>query len=366
MKICLAMIGRNEAHCLQRMLDTALPFVDCFAFVDTGSTDGTQELVMDQKIRHTILDAPWTDFATARTRALRFAESSHNLSPSDWILMVDCDDMLVWPGERGDEGGVRGQFRAILEKSICSGFRVQVRHAEITYLRQILFRADGTWRYRCPLHEFPARCGLELTANQTLPFPVYQMIGGGDRSQNPDKYARDADMLVIELDRLRQEGKSGPDFDLIPRVLFYLAQSYRDAGNHVMAWRTYLLRSMESGGYQQERYVSALELSKLTEHVRGGHLMARESSEYWLRRAFYLDPTRIEAPFWLAKSLAGAHDRAEGDGDDLEQAFLWANLAAGMVPQEGALFGQHECYEWAKNLRQLLLQRMLLNNDKTG
>ena len=42
--IGLAMIVRNEAHVINRCLDSVRPYVTHWAIVDTGSTDGTAEL----------------------------------------------------------------------------------------------------------------------------------------------------------------------------------------------------------------------------------------------------------------------------------------------------------------------------------
>ena len=42
--VCLTMIVRNEAHIVGEVLDATAPYIDYWVVVDTGSTDGTQDL----------------------------------------------------------------------------------------------------------------------------------------------------------------------------------------------------------------------------------------------------------------------------------------------------------------------------------
>ncbi len=43
--ICLTMIVKNEAHVIERCLASVKSIVSSWVIVDTGSTDGTQEIV---------------------------------------------------------------------------------------------------------------------------------------------------------------------------------------------------------------------------------------------------------------------------------------------------------------------------------
>ena len=43
--ICLCMIVKNEATVIRRCLDSVRPIIDHWIVVDTGSTDGTQDIV---------------------------------------------------------------------------------------------------------------------------------------------------------------------------------------------------------------------------------------------------------------------------------------------------------------------------------
>jgi glycosyltransferase involved in cell wall biosynthesis len=45
MRLCLNMIVRDEAPVIERCIRSVLPHIQCWAIVDTGSSDGTQAIV---------------------------------------------------------------------------------------------------------------------------------------------------------------------------------------------------------------------------------------------------------------------------------------------------------------------------------
>ena len=61
--ICLNMIVKNEAHVIRRCLDSVRPIVDSWVIVDTGSSDGTQEIVRNwfADIPGELHERPWRD-----------------------------------------------------------------------------------------------------------------------------------------------------------------------------------------------------------------------------------------------------------------------------------------------------------------
>ena len=44
-KICLNMIVKNESKVIKRCLDSIMPLIDYWIIVDTGSDDGTQQII---------------------------------------------------------------------------------------------------------------------------------------------------------------------------------------------------------------------------------------------------------------------------------------------------------------------------------
>ncbi len=72
--IGLSMIVKDEAHVILQCLESVRPLVDYVLVVDTGSTDGTQQIVWDYLVRENlaggVVEEPWQNFAYNRTFAL--------------------------------------------------------------------------------------------------------------------------------------------------------------------------------------------------------------------------------------------------------------------------------------------------------
>src|SRR2546430_1929302 len=85
-RVSLSMIVKNEAHRLGKCLGSVAVLVDEIIIVDTGSTDGTQELAA--KYGAKVIDFPWRDdFAAARNMGLDHATG-------EWIFWLDADHWL--------------------------------------------------------------------------------------------------------------------------------------------------------------------------------------------------------------------------------------------------------------------------------
>ena len=85
--VALCMIVKNEESYLCDCLKSVVDLVDEIVVVDTGSDDGTLEILRDFDIEaHRF---PWANnFAAARNEALKHASC-------DWIFQIDADERLL-------------------------------------------------------------------------------------------------------------------------------------------------------------------------------------------------------------------------------------------------------------------------------
>ena len=91
--ICLNMIVKNEAPVIRRCLESVRPIIDYWVIVDTGSTDGTQDIIRDY-----LRDVPGELHerlgGISRITAPRRLSSAR---PGDYSLIIDADDALEIP-----------------------------------------------------------------------------------------------------------------------------------------------------------------------------------------------------------------------------------------------------------------------------
>ncbi len=263
--ICLCMIVKNEAHVIRRCLDSVRPLIDHWVIVDTGSTDGTQDIVRAHfdDLPGTLYERPWRDFASNRTESLALARPH-----GDYSLIIDADDALEIPAD----------FR--LPDLDADSYTVEINADGVLYRRPQIVKAALGWRFEGVLHEF-----LECEAARTsghLPL-LLRIISDGARRRDPETYRKDAAVLERAL---AMESNAL----LLSRYTFYLAQSYRDCGEARKAIEAYLRRAT-MGFWSEEVFVSLVQAARLMEALGQD---AEEILDTY-QRATDACPTRVEA-----------------------------------------------------------------------
>ncbi|MFD9444140.1 glycosyltransferase [Streptomyces sp. NPDC060006] len=281
--ICLCMIVKNEAKVIERCLASVRDLIDSWVISDTGSTDGTQDLIRTalDGIPGDLHEDPWVDFGHNRSRNISRARGR-----ADYLLLLDADLVL-----RQD-----GPLPPLTADSYM------LRHEGTTEYRiKRLVRGDLTWRYEGVTHEY-LTADRDHTQENLDAVVVEDFADGGSRD---DKFERDARLLGAELERDPANA----------RTVFYLAQTMRDLGRTPEAIDLYERRAA-MGGWPEEVYYSLLQVGVLSaepEARPGSGSGAEAGSGGWagavdaLTRAWEVRPQRLEACYELASRL-----RAQG------------------------------------------------------
>lgn len=271
-KVCLNMIVKNESHVIRRALDSAKPFIDCWAIVDTGSTDGTQEIIREhmKDIPGTLIERPWKNFAHNRNEALELARTI-----GDYILFLDADDWFAL--EEGFELPSLTNDAYTVWWHFSCGF---------SYAKPQLIKATLPWRWEGVWHEYLA---LDQPFSQApLEGITYRIGGDGASHSDPDKYLKAAQVIEEAL-------KEDPTNT---RYMFYLAESWRDAGKPLEALACYQKR-VAMGGWEEEVFWSLLQIAKLKEALHFPQDDVLDAYE----RAHRYRPHRIEPVYYAARLL---------------------------------------------------------------
>jgi glycosyltransferase involved in cell wall biosynthesis len=306
--ICLNMIVKNEAHIIQEMLDAVAPYISSWVIVDTGSDDGTQDLIKSHMaglaIPGELYERPWRDFGHNRTEALTLAQGR-----GDYIWVMDADDTVVGTPDFNN-----------LDADVYS---MRIGQAPAIDWRPQLFRDGARVRYIGVVHEAAVCDGPCVNARLEGEYHV-ESRRLGSRSLDPQKLVRDRDLLLAEVER-------NPEHT---RPVYYLAQSYFDLKDFANA-RTWYERRVEMGGWDQEVYYSMLQVAESMAHL---DLPWMEVQDAYLR-AWEFRPTRAEALYLLAFRL-----RAD---KRYQLGYLFAERAAQIpLPEEDILLVRAAVHAW--------------------
>jgi ADP-heptose:LPS heptosyltransferase len=308
-RVCLNMIVKNEAHVIERCLRSVRPFIDSWVIVDTGSTDGTQDVIrkfFENDLPGELHERPWVHFGHNRTEAIQLARTW-----GDYTFYIDADEVLQIP---------EGYVRPLLTEDAYS---LNVRFGDTHYGRHCLVASRLPWRWVGVLHEY-LECDQSIS-RALLAGPEVIVHTDGARSQQDFtvKYTKDAELLERAL-------IDEPDN---ARYVFYLAQSYRDSSQLEAALATYDRRAA-MGGWDEEvwysHYSAALLASQLNRDP--GEVTRRFLAAYQLR------PKRAEPLCQLA-----VFHRAQSQ---CQVARLFAQEAMKLPQPDDLLFIDHACYAW--------------------
>jgi glycosyltransferase involved in cell wall biosynthesis len=307
--ISLNMIVKNESRVIARCLESVLPFIDHWVIVDTGSTDGTQDLIrrLLANLPGELHERPWKDFGHNRSEALAFVRGK-----ADYILIMDADERLevpagfAWPKLTVGKYMLTHKHWGALDSSWGLG---------------TLVKASLPWRYEGVLHEYIA-CDEEHSI-EALPGPI--VWGYFDSARNVDptaKYANDAKILEEALQK-------EPDN---ARYAFYLAQSYRDSKQLEKAVEAYD-RRVSLGGWEEELFYAAFQRGAVLETLGD---WPRALSSYV--QAYTLRPVRAES-LWAC----AVHYRVSREWAAAE---LFARAAVAIPRPDDTLFVDDSVYAW--------------------
>jgi glycosyltransferase involved in cell wall biosynthesis len=319
------MIVKNETHVILRCLESVYKYIDRYDITDTGSTDGTQDMIRDffakKGIPGEIYQSDWKGFGDhagnigSRTEAFQNAKGK-----ADYAWVIDADDSLT-----GD--------LILPQGTDVDAYTLQFTRGEFSWWRTQIFKNNRDWRYVGVLHEYPD--------SDPKPYRIEKLHGNyfidarteGARNigVSPiEKYSKDAEALE----------KAIAEDPTNVRYQFYLAQSYFDSQQWEKALNAYKRRA-EMGGWEEEIFFSLYRVAICKVFLQ--HPWSEIYDAFMM--SYEARPTRAEPLYQLAR-LHRMHNRPKA-------AYVYAKMALEIPrPMEDTLFIEEIPYSWG-NLDEL-------------
>lgn len=266
--ICLNMIVKNESAVIKRCLASVKPLIDYWVIVDTGSTDGTQEIIKEymKDIPGDLYERPWKNFAHNRNEALQLAQGK-----GAYFLFMDADDWLEY------EPGFQWP---LFTHDLYAMWR---KSNESSFVNHHLIRAGLPWVWVGVVHEYLS-CSQPYTY-ELLENVWYHVENDGASHQDPKKFAKYIELLEEALEKDPNN----------MRDIISLAKSYKGAGQMEKALSLYE-KVVTTCLKQEEVFWALIQIGSMKWDVSK---MADEAiSSYY--RAHRLYPVRAEPIYFLA------------------------------------------------------------------
>ena len=323
--VTLCMIVKDETHIIKECLESMLPYIDRYDITDTGSTDGTPELIKEFMDTHGVPGevylSDWKGFGKSRTEALENCQGKAN-----YAWMIDADDMID------------GTFKYPPQMD-ADAYSIRLGRPDFSWYRNQIFKVDDPsrkWHYVGVLHDYATMIDVPPQNMRIIKWEGDYYVNArtlGNRNVGIDpveKYSRDAEVLHSALNNAEDPHYEPNNV----RYQFYLAQSYFDSQQWDKALEAYQKRA-DMGGWEEEIWFSLFRVA-IIRGIKGD--MWPVIKESYLE-AYNYRPIRAEPLYEIS--------RAYRSMDKPRLAYIYAKLGCDIqYPEQDILFIAQDVYDW--------------------
>lgn len=275
--IHLCIMVKNGGELFEQMLLKNMDIFDRWTILDTGSTDGTVDVIkrlLVGKKHGQLYEEPFINFRESRNRCLELAGTK-----CKYNLMLD-DTYVI-------EGDLRAFLKEIRGDQFGDSYSLTVKSHDVEYISNRITKSENKLRYIYTMHEV-----IQSENNINVRVPEYRAIIND--MTNDYMQSRSDERKEYDLKCLYEMVAEYPDE---PRNFFYLGQTYKMLGNFEKAAEYYRKRAFfHVHGFDQEKYDALFEFTRINIY---------QLKKPWKKYAKYYhlciqwQPTRPEGDYFL-------------------------------------------------------------------
>lgn len=277
--LCLTMIVKNAGTTFKDILRNNAKHIDRWCIVDTGSTDGTQDIIKEvlKDIPGELFEEPFINFKISRNNCLDYAKEH-----CKYIIMLD------------DTYEIQGNIQKFLKENVIphDSLSILIKSDDTEYYSNRIIKSESKLRYKFTIHEV---IDDKNNINLTIPNDISLF---DHRSEYMEK--RTKDRKQFDLDLLFKELEENPDD---PRTIYYIAQTYGCMDNEIEK-SIYFEKRIKLDGYIQEKIDAMFELARCY-NFKLNQVDGKISEKQWKKcedlylQAWNLDKKRPDSLYFL-------------------------------------------------------------------
>lgn len=344
LSVCL--IAKNEADCIEGAIKSVRDIADQIVVIDTGSTDGTDEIARTAGAE--VFSRPWSgSFAASRNESLAQATG-------DWILILDADEKL-------DQKSIPA-LRELMALPPAA-YELKIKN----YMDDML---EETASIHYTVRLFPNHIGLQYIG------VIHEQIFCANPEHNvPRKWCQDVTILHYGYRHsvVQAKEKTQRNHDLLLKAImqeptnpfhhFNLAQTLSIAGDQEGALfeldRAISLLGCFDSAWRQTAWIQLLTLTYQIHGIEAAHQVlenypddCKENPDFWITLAHISEPMQAIACYERAASYKGKPVQGRSDASSstwkpyLGIANIWLKLGQ---PETAYIYLTHAYRESPKN-----------------
>ena len=284
--IHLVIMVKNAGAGFEQVLKNNLHVIDRWTVLDTGSTDGTQDVVrrvLGGVKKGALYEEPFINFRESRNRSLELAGTR-------------CKFALILDDTYWVDGPLRSFLNVVRGDQFATSYSGMIISGDSEYYSNRIIKTEAGLRYMYTIHEV-----IQDEGNTNVVIPKDQCRLIDECSTYMEGRTRDRKLRDIVL----LEGMLEEDPDN-PRHLYYLAQTYKCLENVEKAAEYFEKRvAFPKQGFLQEKVDACFELARLYNFTLNKPWPVCKAL---YEKSFELEPSRPDPLYFI-----GIHYQMEGD-----------------------------------------------------